>query len=220
MNKSCIVMIWHTFLSMFEIMYAHIRFLFFKKPIVTIFGGHILPKKFQHLKKEINEIAYQLVICDMMIMTGGGGGIMKQAHQGACRAFAQTKELACIGISVKGLDESRGEVSCQDRLYMTTHTFFARKWILMSFSKVFFVFPGGFGTLDEFVEMMTLLKVNRLDKRKIVLYNKSYWQGFLSWAQKELVGNGFSKKSEMDCFILVDSVDEAVQELKQCCGCA
>jgi len=194
--------------------------MFFKKPIVTIFGGHKLPASMKTLKKEINEIAYQLVLCDLMIMTGGGSGVMHQAHQGSCRADSEmNKGPSCIGISVKGLDEPRGSVSCQDKLYMTTHTFAARKWILMRFSKVFFFFPGGFGTLDEFMEVMTLLKVQKLDKRKIVLYDKAYWQGFLKWSEQKMVKTGFSEKKEMDYFVLVDSVDEAVKELRECCSC-
>ena len=218
-KSSCLVMIWHTFLSIFEMLYARVQFLFFKKPIVTIFGGHKLPAGKEHLGEEIEEIAYQLVQCGLMIMTGGGGGVMKRAHEGACRATGSKKETVSIGISVKGLNESRGEVRCSDRLYMSTHTFFARKWILMRFSKVFFFFPGGFGTLDEFMEVMTLLKVDHMDKRKIVLYDKEYWAGFLNWAQKELVDSGFSGKKEMDYFVLVDTVDDAVRQLKDCCGC-
>lgn len=215
---SCCKVLWATFMSFFEIIYAHIRLSRLKKPVVTIFGGHKLSEQHQQLKVDINEIAYQLAACDMIIMTGGGGGIMKEAHQGACRAF-EAKGPASIGISVKDLSEPRGEVDCQDKLYITTHTFFARKWMLMRFSHVFFVFPGGFGTLDEFVEIMTLLKTRKIDKRKIVLYGKSYWQGFLNWVQKEMIDGGFSKQEEMDYFILVDSVDEAVSQLKKCCEC-
>ena len=215
---SCCRMLWHTFLSLFEIMYGYIRLMLFKKPMVTIFGGHRLSKQHEQLKKDINEIAYQLVSCDMMIMTGGGGGIMQEAHQGACRA-ANIKGPSSIGISVKGLGQFRDEITCQDKLYITTHTFFARKWMLMRFSHVFFIFPGGFGTLDEFVEIMTLLKTRKMDKRKIVLYSKKYWKGFLSWAQQEMIDGGFTGPEEMDYFILVDSVDEAVLQLKECCRC-
>ncbi|MBM18333.1 MAG: TIGR00730 family Rossman fold protein [Epsilonproteobacteria bacterium] len=218
MKKSCCGMLWDTLVSMFQMMYARIRFLSFNKPIVTIFGGHRLTERKQQLRKDINEIAYQLASCDLMIMTGGGGGIMAEAHRGACRVN-QDKGPVAIGISVKALNEPRGQIGCKDRLYLTVHTLFARKWILMRFSHVFFFFPGGFGTLDEFMEVMTLLKLDRMDKRKIVLYNKAYWQGFLAWAQKELVDSEFSYAEEMKYFILVDSVQEAVAELKQCCGC-
>lgn len=212
-------MLWDTLCSMFQLIYAHVKLAPIKKPIVTIFGGHNLTQKQEQLAKDVEEIAFQLVSCDLMIMTGGGSGVMHKAHQGACRASEKTKEPSCIGISVKGLDESRGEVRCQDRLYMKTNTLFARKWILMRFSQVFIFFPGGFGTLDEFMEVMTLLKIDKLDKRKIVLYDKKYWQGFLGWAQKEMVGSGLSEKKEMDYFVLVDSIDEAVKQLKECCGC-
>lgn len=219
-GRSCCIMMWKTFLSIFEMLYARIRFIWIKKPIVTVFGGHKLPPGKEKLGEEVSEITYRLVQCGMMIMTGGGSGIMKQAHEGACRATRAGDEPSCIGISVKGLEsEDRGDVSCADKFYMSTHTLFARKWILMRFSTVFFFFPGGFGTLDEFMEVMTLLKINKMDKRKIVLYDKNYWQGFLSWSEQEMVNGGFSNKEEMDYFVLVDTIDEAVAQLRDCCGC-
>lgn len=217
--QSCCTMLWNTVVSMFQMIYARVKLSRFKKPMVTIFGGHRLPKQHEHLQQEVNEIAYRLVSCDMMIMTGGGSGVMQEAHQGACRAFDH-KGPASIGITVKGLQhEDRHNITCKESLYLATNTFFARKWILMRFSHVFIIFPGGFGTLDEFVEVMTLLKTRKMDKRKIVLYDKSYWQGFLSWAQKEMIDGGFTDQEEMNYFIVVDSVEEAVDQLKQCCGC-
>ena len=87
----------------------------------------------------------------------------------------------------------------------------------MKFSVEFIIFPGGFGTLDEFMELITLLKTNSMEKRKIVLFGKDYWQGFITWFEQESIKKGWGEKVVCDMFELVDTVDEAVASLKKCC---
>ncbi|MFA5999307.1 MAG: LOG family protein [Candidatus Babeliales bacterium] len=218
-HHSCAKMMWMTFVSIFQILYAHLTLRKIKKPIVTFFGGHQLPGSSLPYGQAAEEIAYRLAKCDMMIMTGGGGGIMQKALDGTIRAQKETGEKMCIGISVQGLNEGAKNQQSFYLSYITMRTFFARKWVLMSFSHVFFFFPGGFGMLDEFMEIMTLLKTSKLDKRKIVLYGSEYWKGFFAWASREMIERGFSDRIEMDYFVLVDSVEEAAVQLKTCCGC-
>lgn len=212
-------MLWATWVSMFQIVFVYFRLIKVKKTIVTVFGGHMLPPGHEYLGDAAREIAYRLATCDMFVMTGGGSGIMQKVYEGTVQAQSVTGEKRCIGISVKGLAEGYIPDKTSFRLYAVMDTFSARKWVLMNFSSVFFFFPGGFGTLDEFMEVMTLLKTNKLDRRKIVLYGAEYWNGFFDWAKKELIARGFSDAIELEYFVIVDSIDEAEKQLKICCGC-
>lgn len=212
-------MLWNSAVSMLQILYVNRKLSYIKKPIVTVFGGHLLSEQTRNFGDAAYEVAYHLATCDMFIMTGGGSGIMQKAHEGTIAAEKITQEKRCIGISVRGINEGLVQREPLHVFYIKMRTFFARKWVLMNFSTVFFFFPGGFGTLDEFLEIITLLKTNQDDSRKIVLYGKEYWQGFFDWAQKEMINRGFCEKIELEYFVIVDSIDQAVAQLKVCCGC-
>ena len=95
--------------------------------------------------------------------------------------------------------------------------FFSRKWLLVRYAVGFVVLPGGFGTLDELFEIVTLRQVNRLQKAPIILFDSYYWQPIVDWAETRALANGLISQEDIDLLIISDDVDEVVQLLKKDC---
>ena len=210
-KEVCVVLI-----SAVELLWGVIRFSFLRRDMITFFGGHAVSSE-SELGKAACQVAYRMVEEGYGVFTGGGDGIMKEALRGAYSAKQDLniQGKMSIGIVVKHLTEGR---SCRYADYfLVVRTFFVRKWLLMNFSTEFIIFPGGFGTVDEFAEIVTLLNTQAMEKRKIILYGKEFWSGFLVWFDQQAIQKGFSDKKSFDLFEVVDSVDEAVSALKQCC---
>lgn len=207
----CIVLV-----SAFELLYSVICFSFLKRDMITVFGGHKISKT-DNYGKDAYQVSYRMVKEGYGIFTGGGSGIMKEAHHGAYDAKRDYKVNGTInvGINLKNLKEGKSDKFAD--YFISVRTFFVRKWLLMRFSVEFIIFPGGFGTLDEFAELITLLKTKSMDNRKIILFGKEYWTGFLDWFEKQSVQKGLSSPESLNLFQIVDSVDEAVEVLKICC---
>lgn len=209
-------MVFKVVVSAFELLYGVIRLSSLKRDMITVFGGHAV-KATDPYGKAAHAVSYQMVKAGYGIFTGGGSGIMKEAHRGACLAKKELgiTETINVGIVVRHLKEGRSHKYAD--YFVSVCTFYVRKWLLMRFSVEFIIFPGGFGTLDEFVELITLLDTGAMEKRKIILYDKKYWDGFLDWFDEQAVQKGLSKKSSLKLFRVVDSIDQAVLELKICC---
>jgi len=207
----CVVLI-----SAFELLYSVICFAFLKRDMITVFGGHKISPDDGH-GKAAYQVAYRMVQAGYGIFTGGGSGIMKEAHHGACAAKKALgiSNTINVGVNLRNLDEGRSDNYAD--YFILVRTFFVRKWLLMRFSVEFIVFPGGFGTIDEFSELITLLATKSMNNRKIILFGKDYWSGFLHWFDEQSIQKGLSSRASLDLFQVVDSVDEAVNALKQCC---
>jgi uncharacterized protein (TIGR00730 family) len=97
--------------------------------------------------------------------------------------------------------------------------FFARKWLLARYSVGFVVFPGGFGTMDELFEIITLVQCNRMARVPIILFNKAYWNPFFEWIKHHTLNDGFIAADDLKIVTIVDNVDQAVGIiLKECKG--
>jgi uncharacterized protein (TIGR00730 family) len=96
--------------------------------------------------------------------------------------------------------------------------FFARKWLLINYSGAFIVFPGGFGTLDEFTEVITLIQTKKLAQVPIVLIGKDYWYPFLEWATNEGFGHGLIDKTALELFIITDDIEQAFRLVRDTCS--
>lgn len=202
--------------SGFELLYSVIRFGFLKRDMITFFGGAKNGAS-KLYGKESYQVAYRMVEGGYGVIAGGGSGIMKEAHHGACAAKHDLgiKETLNVGVAVNFLKEGRSDAYAD--YFLSVRTFFVRKWLLMRFSLGFIIFPGGFGTMDEFMELITLLKTGAMGEKKIVLFCRDYWTGFLQWMDEQSIQRGMDCKSSLDLFEVVDTVDEAVRALKKCC---
>ena len=195
----------------FQIMYGAWRISKLPKPLISIFGATRLTKADKYWQMA-HTLASKLVHADISVLTGGGSGIMEAANCGA--APRNGGKGISMGIGVKDLGE--GKNSCVQE-YCELNYFFARKWLLTRYSSGFIVFPGGFGTLDELTEVLTLAQVGKLSRVPIVLIGHEYWDDFMSWITNEAVQHGFIEKKHMSLLTVTDDIEEAFCLVRDAC---
>lgn len=174
-------------------------------PCVTIFGSARV-KPSNPYYKMADEIAYQLVQNGYGVITGGGPGIMEAGNRGANRAKGKS-----VGLNIYLPHEQKGNIYIDPDKLITFDYFFVRKVMFMKYSQGFIVMPGGFGTLDELTEALTLIQTKKIGRFPIVLVGKSFWKGLLDWWKKVLVTDKMIHEEDLDLFNLVDTPEEAVR---------
>lgn len=196
--------IYHLFRVFVQLVYGIIRISPATTPMITIFGGAHAQKSTYYFK-QASKLGALLVEHDISVLTGGGPGIMEAA---SCGGFSTKKRTAkIIGIGVTGLDEKR--TKCVDHFFSVDY-FFARKLLLTNYSRAFVFFPGGFGTLDELFELITLLQTKQMSKTPIILFGTEYWTPFINWVKKEALAQGLIEAQDLDFFTLTDDVQDAL----------
>ena len=161
-----------------------------------------LSKKLTEWSKNLNQVNQKYVIC-----SGGGPGIMQAANRGASEA--ETKSIA-LGISLP-FENSPNPYVVPD-LNFEFHYFFTRKFWFSYLAEAFVIMPGGFGTLDEFFEILTLIQTEKIKKdQPIVLFGKEYWSKLINF--ETLVDYGVIDRKDLDLFFLTSSVDEAYEHI-------
>lgn len=157
----------------------------------------------EEVYKQAEELAAKLAKSGFAIITGGGPGVMEAANVGAFKVGGKS-----IGLNI--------ELPMEQRLnpYVTEtakfHFFFTRKVMLAFASEVYVYFPGGFGTLDELFELVTLIQTKKISKTPIILYGKKFWAPMLEWVESSLYKKyGTISRDDIDLLHVVDSVDEA-----------
>jgi uncharacterized protein (TIGR00730 family) len=173
-------------------------------PCVSIFGSARTGPGTQPYQLA-EEIAFKLTREGYGIITGGGPGVMEAANKGA-----QTAKGKSVGLSIKLPFEERPNPYIDHDKSITFDYFFVRKLMFIKYAQGFVVLPGGFGTMDELFESLTLIQTHKIGRFPIVMVGKSYWSGLMSWINNELVSGGFVNASDLQLFTLVDSADEAV----------
>lgn len=153
--------------------------------------------------KEATELAGRLAKDNFAIITGGGPGIMEAANKGAFEAGGQS-----VGLNIE-LPHGQG-LNTLVNDSMKFHYFFTRKVMLSFASEVYVYFPGGFGTMDEFFEIITLMQTEKIDHIPVILYGKEYWEPLTTWFKDSLVDKHHTiSEKDLKLFYVVDSVDEA-----------
>ena len=174
-------------------------------PCVTIFGSARV-KPSHTFYKMADEIAFQLVQQGYGVITGGGPGIMEAGNRGASRAKGRS-----VGLNIYLPHEQKGNIYIDADKLITFDYFFVRKVMFMKYSQGFIVMPGGFGTMDELTEALTLIQTKKIGRFPIVLVGKKFWTGLIDWWKKVLVGDKMISPEDMDLFNLVDSPEDAVK---------
>ncbi|KAB7887252.1 LOG family protein [Poseidonibacter ostreae] len=166
---------------------------------VTIFGSARTKDddKYALLAKKL---AKRLAKKEINIITGGGGGIMSAANKGAFEA----KKAQSIGLNILLPKEQHPNPYTTQSL--TFNYFFSRKYMLVKYSQSIVIFPGGFGTLDELFEIITLLQTKKLNNIKIFLIGSDYWKPLLKFFKKSLCENRMIDKEDLDIFTLSDDI--------------
>jgi uncharacterized protein (TIGR00730 family) len=174
-------------------------------PCVSIFGSARSKPENQDYKLA-EEIAYQLTQHGFGVITGGGPGIMEAGNKGANRGKGTS-----VGLNIELPFEQHDNPWIDSDKNLDFDYFFVRKVMFVKYSQGFVVMPGGFGTLDEFFEALTLIQTNKIGKFPIVLVGTDYWSGLLDWLKKTLVKDGKISPDDLDLFRLVDTAEDAVQ---------
>jgi uncharacterized protein (TIGR00730 family) len=170
-------------------------------PGVTMFGSARLLPRNPYYQTAV-ELAKGLAKHNIAIITGGGPGIMEAANKGA--ALVKGKS---VGLNIELPREQRGNRYSNIPIHF--HYFFSRKVCFVKYSIGFVFMPGGFGTLDEFFEILTLVQTQRIPQFPIVLFGKEHWKGLLRWMKDRLEPTGFISPGDLDLYTLTDDPLEA-----------
>jgi len=177
-------------------------------PCVSIFGS-ARTKPSHDYYKMAERTAYLLTKKGFGVITGGGPGIMEAANKGA--HFAGGKS---VGLNIDLPFEQDANTFIDHDKLLTFKYFFVRKVMFMKYSQGYIVMPGGFGTLDEMFEALTLIQTKKIAGFPIVLVRKSYWQGLLEWIKNVLLKEKNICSNDMGLFHLVDTPEEAVDYIE------
>ncbi|MBN2731605.1 MAG: TIGR00730 family Rossman fold protein [Balneolaceae bacterium] len=195
--------VWSIFKIMGEFIEGYDK-LFKIGPCVSIFGS-ARAKPGNKYYKMAEETAQKITEKGFGIITGGGPGIMEAANKGAREGKGKS-----VGLGIS-LPFEQGVNEFVDPDYVIDFNyFFARKVMFVKYAQGFIVFPGGFGTLDEFFEAMTLIQTNKVTRFPVILVGKNYWSGLVEWIKKTMIENKTISKEDIDLFKVTDDCDEAV----------
>lgn len=178
-------------------------------PCVSIFGSARTASDHKYYLMA-EDLGYKLTKKGFGIITGGGPGIMEAANKGA--HFARGKS---VGLNiVLPMEQMANQFVDHDKI-LNFDYFFVRKVMFMKYSQGYVVMPGGFGTMDELFEAITLIQTHKMVKFPIVLIGKDYWEGLISWIMDQMLNEKMIKEEELDVFAIVDTVDEAVSYIEE-----
>ena len=196
--------IWRVFKIMGEFVDGYDG-LFKVGPCVSIFGSARLKEDSTYYHMAV-EAAQKLVKSGFGVITGGGPGIMEAGNKGASMENGKSVGL-CISLPF----EEKPNQFVDPKYYFKFDYFFARKVMFVKYSQGFIVFPGGFGTLDELFESITLVQTQKISKFPIVLIGTEFWAGLITWLKTTLLNEGTISESDFDLFHITDSTDEAIE---------
>ena len=179
-------------------------------PCVSIFGSARTKPDHPHYKLTV-DIAEKIVEIGFGIITGGGPGIMEAANKGAKNALGPS-----VGLCIELPFEQTVNKFIDDDKSLDFDYFFVRKVMFMKYAQAFVVMPGGFGTLDELFEALTLIQTKKAEKFPVILVGKSFWDGCITWIKEELLTNNqYISKIDLDLFSVVDSPNEVANILNE-----
>jgi hypothetical protein len=176
-------------------------------PAVSVFGSARLPES-DPMYPVCVETTEKLAKAGFAIITGGGPGAMEAANRGARQGGAPS-----IGLNIELPQEQKPNPYQDVSLYF--RYFFARKVMFVKYAMAFLILPGGFGTLDEVFESLTLIQTEKVAHFPVILMGRAYWSGLIEWLRDRVVKEGKIDTHDLDLFTCTDDPDEAVRLIKQ-----
>lgn len=155
------------------------------------------------------DIARKITELGFGVITGGGPGIMEAGNKGAKEGSGKS-----IGLNIELPFEQQFNTYIDKPYTINFDYFFVRKVMFVKYSQGFIVLPGGFGTLDELSEALTLIQTNKIGRFPIVLVGTEFWSGLMDWFTNTLLKNGLIAEKDLGLFRVVDTADEAVAHIK------
>jgi uncharacterized protein (TIGR00730 family) len=183
------------------------RALHHEAPAVTIFGSARF--KEGHKYYELSRKMGAALACEgFTVMTGGGPGLMEAANRGAKEAGGRS-----IGCNVM-LPHEQAPNPYLDKV-TTFYYFFVRNVMLVKYSYAYLILPGGFGTLDEMTEALTLIQTGKLYDFPVILMGSDYWSGFIKWVKESLVAQGAVSAADLDYIQISDDPEEVLKRIRE-----
>jgi uncharacterized protein (TIGR00730 family) len=174
-------------------------------PCVAIFGSARTKSNHPYYQKAV-ELGERLASVGYGIITGGGPGIMEAGNKGAKQGGGVS-----VGLNIDlPFEQFHNQFIDRDH-FLEFDYFFVRKVIFVKYSQAFVIMPGGFGTLDEFFEALTLIQTKKIAKRPIVLFGATYWKGLFDWIEQTMLTEHYISPIDLSLFKITDDINEAVQ---------
>ena len=176
-------------------------------PSVTIFGSS-RARPDEEIYQRAEHMAQLLAENDFGVITGGGPGVMEAANKGASLAGGKS-----IGLNIQLPNEQ--EPNLYTNVSLSFRYFFIRKVMFVKYAVAYIIFPGGFGTLDELFESVTLIQTQKIKPFPVFLVGSDYWKGLLEWIRDVLLKGGKISPADLDIFQLIDDPQEIIRVLKK-----
>lgn len=174
-------------------------------PSVSIFGSARTNPENPYYKLTV-DIARTLSDAGFSVVSGGGPGIMEAANKGAYEGKSPS-----VGLNIQLPHEQSGN-GYQD-ISLTFRHFFSRKVMFVKYASAYVVMPGGFGTLDELAEILTLVQTGKTRKIPIILVHRPFWEGLLTWFKEVMVTEGTINPEDLDLLQIIDTPDEILEAI-------
>lgn len=177
------------------------------QPAITFFGSARC-RKGEELYENTYDLAKMLAKNGFNIITGGGGGVMEAANKGAKEGGAKS-----VGVNIELPFEQKPNP--YSTIKLSFRYFFVRKVMFLKYAMAYIVMPGGFGTLDEFSEALTLIQTKKMRPFPIVLVGSSYWAGLIEWMKATQLNTGKISKEDLEIFKIMDDPQQIVDYVKK-----
>jgi uncharacterized protein (TIGR00730 family) len=178
------------------------------KPAVSIFGSARVREDHSAYQAAV-ETGRRFAEAGFTVVTGGGPGVMEAANRGAKEGGGLS-----VGFNIELPHEQNSNPYLD--VSLTFSHFYARKTMFVKAAEGFVIFPGGFGTLDEFFEALTLIQTGKVMHFPVVLFDSDYWQGLLDWIQERLLAEGMISPNDEDLLVVTDEPAEVVATVVTC----
>jgi uncharacterized protein (TIGR00730 family) len=178
------------------------------RPAVSVFGSARI-REDHPVYTQARDVGRQLAEAGFAVVTGGGPGVMEAANRGAREGGGVS-----VGFNIE-LPHEQGANPYLD-ISVTFKHFYARKTMFVKAAEGFVIFPGGFGTLDELFESLTLIQTGKVLHFPVVLFDSDYWSPLLDWIRGQLLTDGMISPEDLDLLAVTDSTEHAVQTIAEC----
>ena len=176
-------------------------------PAVSIFGSARAEPEDPYYKLAVRT-ASLIVKNGMAVITGGGPGIMEAANRGALEAGGRS-----VGLNIELPHEQ--SANQYQNLSLSFRYFFARKTMFTKYARALVIFPGGFGTMDEFFESLTLIQTMKMKRFPVVLMGTDFWEGLLGWVKQTMLGAGYISEEDLALYTLTDDPEVAADVIRK-----